>query len=185
MHHQDSVRVSRCLWATIIVLTCTHEAVGADVPVATQTEPTTDNRFEAEWDVPVLPVYGWIPGVKGDVAVFGQPRAHIDLTPIDILNNLEGFIDVLDGVYFGAGQIRRNRYWVCVGSRAPGRFLHRSDRRRFRQWSPRRRFHRNHGNDDGHLSSLRHSHSVGRCHGGHSRIPRRPERWKSRSDRLG
>lgn len=65
--------------------------------------------YPSGWEVRVDPFYGWIPGFEGDVAVFGQPRASVSISPLDILSNLDGFIEVLDGIYIGGGHIRRDR----------------------------------------------------------------------------
>jgi hypothetical protein len=61
--------------------------------------PATELQFE------FVPLYVWITGMSGDLGVFGT-KAKIDITPIDIVKNLGDFLKVLDGVYFGSGQLR-------------------------------------------------------------------------------
>ena len=69
---------------------------------------SADARIDTAWEVTISPFYGWIPGFKGDLGVFGLSPVKIDITPIDILKNIDEFIDLLDGVYIGGGQIRRD-----------------------------------------------------------------------------
>ena len=53
----------------------------------------------------MVPFYGWLMGAKGTIGVFGT-ITKFDVTPIDILKNLGNYLDVLDGVYMGAGELR-------------------------------------------------------------------------------
>lgn len=100
----------RWLVAAVIVLCGVSAADAADLTAGTPTEETIDASIDAAWEVSVAPFYGWVPGMKGSVGVFGQPPADIDVTPIDILQNLDGFLEVLEGIYFGAGQVRRGDF---------------------------------------------------------------------------
>ena len=97
----------RWLMAAVIMLFGVSAADAADLTTGTPAEEAIDASIDATWGVTVAPFYGWIPGMKGSVAVFGQPPANIDITPIDILKNLDEFLDVLEGLYMGAGQVRR------------------------------------------------------------------------------
>ncbi|MEE4239145.1 MAG: hypothetical protein V2I51_20685 [Anderseniella sp.] len=68
---------------------------------------TTESGFEFN----IVPFYLWLPGYNGSVALEGPlggqvGPAKIDLTPIDILSNLGDFLDALDGLYMGSGEVR-------------------------------------------------------------------------------
>jgi hypothetical protein len=76
----------------------------ADIPAPLPAEKF-EMPAEAELQFEFVPLYVWIPGFSGDMAVFGN-KVDVDVTPIDILSNLGDFLKVLDGVYFGAGHLR-------------------------------------------------------------------------------
>jgi len=73
----------------------------ADLPSPIQYDLATESGFE----VNIVPLYLWVPGISGTVGVLGQ-SVDIDLTPIDILSNLGDFLDSLDGLYMGSGEVR-------------------------------------------------------------------------------
>lgn len=73
----------------------------ADLPSPMKYEVTTESGFE----VSIVPFYLWLPGMNGTVGVQGT-TVDIDLTPIDILSNLGDFLDALDGLYMGSGEVR-------------------------------------------------------------------------------
>jgi hypothetical protein len=66
-----------------------------------------DNGHGFEWSI--IPFNGWIPGMSGTVGAFNVTTT-VDITPIEILQNLDTFLDVLDGAYIGSGQVRYNRF---------------------------------------------------------------------------
>lgn len=84
-----------------------QRADAADLPSPMEYQVTTDAGFEFN----IVPFYLWLPGYNGSVAV-GGPTGNqvgpikIDLTPIDIVSNLGDFLDALDGLYMGAGEVR-------------------------------------------------------------------------------
>ena len=80
------------------------QAQATDLPGTTYHSVTTDKGVTFT----IAPFYGWIPGTKGTVGVFGT-RASVDVTPIDILKNIGDFVEILDGLYIGAGEIRYGR----------------------------------------------------------------------------
>ena len=61
--------------------------------------------------VSVAPFYGWVPGVSGDVRALGAP-ARIGIGPGDILSNLDGYLDALEGGYIGMGEVRIGRFGI-------------------------------------------------------------------------
>lgn len=63
---------------------------------------------EAKWEAAIVPLYGWITGYRGDVGVFGV-EASINITPIEVLQNLNDLLETLDGIYMGSGHVRYNR----------------------------------------------------------------------------
>ncbi|MGI9514057.1 MAG: hypothetical protein ACR2OL_14230 [Anderseniella sp.] len=77
------------------------QVYAADLPSPLQYEVTTESGFE----VSIVPLYLWLPGMNGTVGVLGT-TVDVDLTPIDILSNLGDFLDVLDGFYMGSGEVR-------------------------------------------------------------------------------
>jgi hypothetical protein len=82
-------------------LTAPGQVHAADLPSPMQYETTTESGFE----VSIVPFYLWLPGMSGTIGVLGT-TVDVDLTPIDILSNLGEFLDVLDGVYMGSGEVR-------------------------------------------------------------------------------
>ena len=72
-------------------------------------ESVTAHDKGGAFSVSLTPFSGWIPGVDGTV---GGPRRSVDvsLTPLDIVENIDDFIDVLDGIYIGWGEIRSGRF---------------------------------------------------------------------------
>lgn len=77
------------------------QVYAADLQSPIQYEVTTESGFE----VSIVPLYLWLPGMNGTVGVLGT-TVDVDLTPIDILSNLGDFLDVLDGFYMGSGEVR-------------------------------------------------------------------------------
>ena len=88
----------------------------ADV-VETETPVYVEERIDAAWEVSTRPIYGWVPGFDGKMGVFGLSPVDVAITPGDILENLDTFFDVLEGVYIGGGQVRRDEiglFWDVV-----------------------------------------------------------------------
>lgn len=56
-------------------------------------------------EVEITPFYGWIPGMTGNVAVFGT-KVGLDVTPLDIAENIGDLLPLVDGLYLGGGEIR-------------------------------------------------------------------------------
>jgi hypothetical protein len=80
-------------------------AEAGDLPGTTQYQGTTENG----WSFTIVPFYAWLPGQRGTTGLLGT-NTKLDLTPIDYLNNLSGFLDALDGLYMGAGELRRGDF---------------------------------------------------------------------------
>jgi len=57
----------------------------------------------------IVPFYLWVSGVDGTVGAGGF-TADVDVTPIDIIENLGDFLDALDGIYAGTGEVRYGRF---------------------------------------------------------------------------
>jgi hypothetical protein len=98
--------------AAAILLVGASMAKAADLAVYTPIEEF-DERFDPAWQVSIVPFYGWIPGIKGNVAVFGQSPARTNVTPTEIVENIDKFLEIVEGVYFGAGQVRRGKVGVA------------------------------------------------------------------------
>ena len=77
----------------------------ADLPGTTHYETTTESGLTFN----IVPFYLWLPGLNGTVGVFGV-NAAIDVTPIDILKDLGDFLDVLEGLYMGTGEVRYDQF---------------------------------------------------------------------------
>ena len=73
------------------------------VPGTVIEEPT-----RAQWDAAIVPLYGWVTGVRGNVGVLGLTTS-VSVSPGDILSNLGDFLDALDGYYMGSGHIRHRK----------------------------------------------------------------------------
>jgi hypothetical protein len=82
-----------------------NNAQSADLPGAVQLEHTT----EAGVSIAVSPFYMWLPGMNGTIGVLGT-TVDVDLTPIDIIENLGDFLDALDGLYMGTGELRYREF---------------------------------------------------------------------------
>ncbi len=88
------------------------DAIAAQEPVV-----YVEERIDKAWEVSIRPFYGWVPGFDGKMGVFGQSPTEVAITPGDILENLSTFFDVLEGVYIGGGQVRRDEigfFWDVV-----------------------------------------------------------------------
>jgi hypothetical protein len=72
-------------------------------------EPVAAQDSAGAFSASLTPFSGWVPGVDGTV---GGPRRSVDvsLTPLDIVENIDDFIDILDGIYIGWGEIRSGRF---------------------------------------------------------------------------
>jgi len=89
-------------------LTSSQITLAADV--IERTEVPIEDRMTQEWTVSIDPLYGWLPGMKGDLALLGGPGISIDFTSLDLLENFDSFLDALDGYYMGAGEIRNSQF---------------------------------------------------------------------------
>ena len=111
-------RMFCALFLAISAACFSHGAVASEFEAPATT--TNQRGFSAT----LTPFSGWIPGIEGTVA---GPRASADLsiTPIDMLNNIDGLIDVVDGIYIGWGEIRYHKvglffdvYYLDISSAA-------------------------------------------------------------------
>ncbi len=90
------------LASAVMVLSAPQHAVkAADLPGTMQVEMTTESGLS----VTAVPFYMWLPGMNGTVGVFGA-TAEVDVTPIDLIENLGDLLDALDGIYMGTGELR-------------------------------------------------------------------------------
>jgi len=103
MHRRSkhSAAASVIGWALSTGMAASSQALAADFPTPMEYKVTTESGFE----VNIVPLYLWLPGMSGTVGVFGS-SVQVDLTPIDIVSNLGDFLDALDGLYMGAGEVR-------------------------------------------------------------------------------
>lgn len=91
-----------CLASALLILSFFKDRTeAADLPGTAQYQTTT----EGGWSFTIVPFYGWLQGQRGTVGVLGTTE-KIDVTPIDIIENFSDYLDVLDGVYMGAGELR-------------------------------------------------------------------------------
>lgn len=86
-------------------------AVSADAPQTDWDADPVLERINTGWQFEIDPIYGWITGMNGTMAI-GTGSAGIDVKPIDILTDLSGFLDVLQGLYMGAGEARYDRFGI-------------------------------------------------------------------------
>ncbi|MGI9263426.1 MAG: hypothetical protein ACR2QU_00770 [Gammaproteobacteria bacterium] len=77
----------------------------ADLPGSVQYEATTDSGLSFS----IVPFYFWVPGLNGTAGVLGT-TAEIDITPIDVIENLGDYLDSLDGLYKGTGEVRYREF---------------------------------------------------------------------------
>jgi hypothetical protein len=92
-----------------LALICTGQAHAADLAEPVEIEETTIPEQQRDpWEATIAPIYGWVPGMTGDVGVLGV-QASVNVTPIQILRNLDKVFEVLDGYYMGSGLIRYDR----------------------------------------------------------------------------
>lgn len=90
-------------------LTAASPAIAADLyePIPAPAPVPEVMKHGLEWTI--IPFNGWLPGMSGTIGAFGQ-NANVDLSPIDIIQNLDTFVDALDGLYIGAGQVNAGRF---------------------------------------------------------------------------
>ena len=108
MRCRIGVAASPIVWALSTGLAASSQALAADLPTPIEYQVTTESGFE----VNIVPLYLWLPGMNGTVGVFGS-TADVDLTPIDIVSNLGDFLDALDGLYMGAGEVRYGEFGLA------------------------------------------------------------------------
>ncbi len=77
----------RYLWLCLAILGGSFRAMAADLPGISQTIET-----DSGWEIAIAPFYGWIPGIKGDIATFGAAPVAVDVTPIDLIENIDTLI---------------------------------------------------------------------------------------------
>ncbi|MGI9371081.1 MAG: hypothetical protein ACR2OJ_01175, partial [Hyphomicrobiales bacterium] len=94
------------MFSIFILLQNPQTSIAADIPPPETIEfDTTD-----EWEVSISPFYLWLLGFNGTVGAGGN-TAKINITPIDLyINNFGNFLDALDGVYMGTGEIRKGDF---------------------------------------------------------------------------
>ena len=97
--------VNLSIVACFAVVTPQTHAHAADLPGTVQYEATTDGGLSFS----IVPFYFWMPGLNGTVGVLGT-TADIDITPIDVIENLGDYLDALDGLYKGAGEVRYREF---------------------------------------------------------------------------
>jgi opacity protein-like surface antigen len=98
-----AVVLSTCCFAWLAFGPAAH---AADIPAA---EPV---EFEAEsgWEVSASPFYVWMLSFNGTLGAGGND-AKIKITPIDLyVKNLGSFLDAVDGLYMGNGEIRNGDF---------------------------------------------------------------------------
>ena len=94
---------------TALALVWTDRSRAADLGAPLQAEDTmVPADPHGQWEATIAPIYGWIPGMVGEVGVLGL-QTSINVTPIQILRNLDQVFEVLDGYYMGSGLIRYRR----------------------------------------------------------------------------
>lgn len=95
-------RIVSAMMVLIIIGPQAHAAgISEDIVPGTVIEEPT----RAQWDAAIVPLYGWVTGVRGNVGVLGLTTS-VSVSPGDILSNLGDFLDALDGYYMGSGHIR-------------------------------------------------------------------------------
>jgi len=86
--------INRMVIAAVAALSSAAVAHAADL--TPPPEPVSD------WVFDIAP-YGWLAGLKGNVAQFGLPDVNVDFTISDVLDNL-------DIALMGLGQVRNGRF---------------------------------------------------------------------------
>ena len=59
--------------------------------------------------VALTPFSGWVPGFDGTIVGPQGNSVKVSVSPIDVIKNIDEFIDVLDSIYIGWGEIRHRR----------------------------------------------------------------------------
>lgn len=87
-------------------------ASGLHATAAHADEGTLPGSEQLGWEVggerltvSIAPFYAWFPGFQGNVRALGAP-ANIDISPWDVIRNLDNFLDALDTAYIGAGEVQ-------------------------------------------------------------------------------
>ena len=81
--------------------------MAADLPGISRTIET-----DSGWEISIAPFYGWVAGLNGDVATFGAAPIAVDITPIDLIENIDTVISSLDFAIIGAAEIRKGDFGV-------------------------------------------------------------------------
>ena len=97
----------RYLGVCLAIMGGSSKAMAADLPGPAQTIET-----EGGWEISIAPFYGWISGLNGDIATFGLAPVAVDVTPLDLIENIDDVISSLDVAIIGAGEIRKGDFGV-------------------------------------------------------------------------
>ena len=74
--------------------------------------PAQTIETESGWEISIAQFYGWIAGIDGDIATFGSAPVAVDVTPLDLIENIDTLISSLDFAIIGAGEIRKGDFGV-------------------------------------------------------------------------
>lgn len=95
--------------AVLTVLFALHAASARAADFDDTPPASADMSATSRLEATIIPMYGWVTGMDGEVGARGL-KASVDVTPMDVVRNLDELIDALDGVYMGAGQIRYDKF---------------------------------------------------------------------------
>lgn len=99
--------VSICIVAAVFTAAASAQSDAADLP-----GPAQHFETESGWEISVAPFYGWIAGIDGSLAAFGSQRVDIDVTPLDLIENIDDVIESLDFAIMAAAEVRKDRFGV-------------------------------------------------------------------------
>lgn len=83
-------------------------AHAADAVVVEEEAPVLE-PVAAGWQFAIDPLYTWVPGLNGNIRVFGHD-ASIDITTRDVLHHVDDVLHALTGLYMGSGELRNGKF---------------------------------------------------------------------------
>lgn len=81
------------------------QSTAAELPGRTETIET-----KGGWEVSVSPYYGFVTGIKGNLATARAGPVSVNLTPLEFIKNIRDIVDALDHAVIGAFEVRKGRF---------------------------------------------------------------------------
>ena len=104
MEHKNKINFMLFIVFVLMFCASVESAAEGEYPLS-----VPQNTEENRWSFNVIPFYAWLPGQNGIVGALGT-NTKLNLTVLDYLEHLSGFLEALDGLYMGTGELRYDKF---------------------------------------------------------------------------